>query len=89
MVAESEWGDLQKIEEDFQKLLLARSAVRVMVYDSKYANVNQLCEYINSFNGAQGDTYLLAAWVDEDERLFEFSEVVYQGPDNLPTLKTL
>ena len=32
---------------------------------------------------------LLAAWVDEEERLFEFSEVIYQGPSNLPTLKTL
>ena len=61
MVAECEWKDFNAIVYDFQKLLLARSAVRVMVYDSKYADVNQLCEYINAFNGAQGDTYLLAA----------------------------
>ena len=54
MVAECEWKDFNAIVYDFQKLLLARSAVRVMVYGTPTSI--RLCEYINAFNGAQGDT---------------------------------
>ena len=72
MVAECEWGNLGKIEEDFEKLLLARATVRVMVYDAWYAKnsykpsevINKkLREHVRTFNGARGDTYLLIAYV--------------------------
>ena len=46
LVAECEWGDERKIKEDFQKLLLANTPVRVMVYDWEQVagNVQQLVE---------------------------------------------
>ena len=68
MVAESEWGPLREIEYDFQKLLLARAKVRVMVYDGGVASkknkknkpiLNRLHELVGAFNGTEGDTYLL------------------------------
>lgn len=89
MVAESEWGNIKKIEEDFQKLLLARSAVRVMVYDawqdedgreSAEAINNKLCEHVRTFNGAPGDTYLLIAYGDSGKPRFKFSTVIVQAP---------
>ena len=94
MVAESEWGNLEAIEYDFQKLLLARSAVlRVMVYDAKKADdgAERLCEHVGAFNGARGDTYLLIAFVGDisETRWFEFSEIIAQGPGNPPILQTL
>ena len=101
MVAESEWGDLEKIEEDFQKLLFARAKVRVMVYyakglqrarcnwDQKYKD--RLCELVGAFNGKQKDTYLLVAYFDDDERGFKFKfyQITDQGPGNQPEIKKL
>ena len=104
MVAESEWGDLKKIEEDFQKLLLARAKVRVMVYYAKglqraRCDWNQkykdrLCELVGAFNGTEGDTYLLVAYFDDEERgergfKFKFYQITDQGPGNQPELKKL
>ena len=101
MVAECEWGNLEEIAYDFEKLLLARAAVRVMVYDAWSAkNSDEPVEFINkklrehvrTFNGARGDTYLLIAlvWDDSsDTDRFEFAEIVDQGPGNSPILRTL
>ena len=101
MVAECEWGTLEDIAYDFEKLLLARAAVRVMVYDAWSARnsdepvefINKkLREYVRTFNGACGDTYLLIAlvWDDSsDTNRFEFAEIVDQGPGNSPILQTL
>ena len=36
LVAECEWGDITDIDEDFQKLLLARATVRLMIFDGNY-----------------------------------------------------
>ena len=48
VAAECEWGDIDHILEDFQKLLLARVAVRVFIYDeSKLENARtQFCHWI-------------------------------------------
>ena len=35
LVAECEWGNQDQVYDDFQKLLLARADVRVMVFDSR------------------------------------------------------
>ena len=103
MVAECEWDNLGEIEYDFAKLLLARAAVRVMVYDAWHARnsynpvevINKkLCEHVRTFNGAPGDTYLLIAYVDpawavSETKWFEFAEIIYQGPGDSPILQTL
>lgn len=72
LVAESEWGDLDHIRDDFQKLLVARADVRLMVCDAGWIcgddsnaqkTAKQLCRWIKAFKGSQaGDTYLLVAW---------------------------
>ena len=36
LVAECEWGNFDAIVEDFEKLLLAREGVRLMVFDGNY-----------------------------------------------------
>lgn len=101
MVAESEWGNLEKIEEDFQKLLLARAKVRVMVYYAKGIqrarhNWNQkyrdrLYELVAAFNGKQKDTYLLVAYLDDDKREFKFKfyQITDQGSGNQPEIEKL
>lgn len=72
MVAECEWGDLDHIRDDFQKLLVARADIRLMVCDAGWVcgcdrqakeTAKQLCKWIKAFEGSQaGDTYLLVAW---------------------------
>ena len=100
MVAECEWGTLEKIAYDFEKLLLARAAVRVMVYSAWHARNSyepaevlnkKLREHVRTFNGARGDTYLLIANVGDvsETKWFEFAEIVDQGPGNSPILQTL
>ena len=94
MVAECEWGEWEEIMYDFEKLLLARAAVRVMVYgwkDTKCIN-EKLLKHVRTFNGASGDTYLLIALVWDDSsgtNRVEFAQIVDQGPDNPPILQTL
>ena len=98
MVAECEWKNLGEIEYDFAKLLLARAAVRVMVYDAYWHGDgavginNKLREHVRTFSGARGDTYLLIAYIWDDSsgtNRFEFAEIVAQGPSNSPILQTL
>lgn len=99
MVAECEWGDWEKIAYDFEKLLVARATVRVMVYSAWYAKDedepaefinNKLLKHVHTFNGVRGDTYLLIANVgDVSDKWFEFAQIVDQGPGNPPTLQTL
>ncbi len=36
LVAECEWGNKGDIEDDFEKLLLARAGVRLMIFDGNY-----------------------------------------------------
>ena len=92
MVAECEWGE--DIMYDFEKLLLARAAVRVMVYgwkDTKCIN-EKLLKHVHTFNGAPGDIYLLIAFVWDDSigaNRVEFAQIVDQGPGNPPILQTL
>ena len=97
MVAECEWGDLEKIEEDFQKLFLARAAVRVMVFDGMYcrngaeALANKLCDWVGAFEGSpKGDTYLLVEY-EEDEKTwnFRYFNILVNDPSQQLILKKL
>jgi len=68
LVAECEWGNEIKIKEDFQKLLIARSKYRVMIFQSKSdASLLKLFDkiklWISKFHKTEsGDRYLLAGW---------------------------
>ena len=69
LVAESEWGSRNDVHDDFEKLMLARADVRVMVFDgrrygtSKEARFEEFAKYISECDRTEtGDTYLLAAW---------------------------
>ena len=81
LVAECEWdARIQWIDEDFQKLLLARADVRVMVFtgtDAKRSRevAGHLAAQVGRFRRAlDDDTWLLAAWEasDEDDRAWAF-----------------
>ena len=62
LVAEVEWGVQEEVLKDFAKLLVARSEVRVLVYNEPHIEFDQLVRYIHHCADTQpGDTYLLAA----------------------------
>ena len=97
MVAECEWGNLGEVEYDFQKLLLAKSKVRVMVYwklnrENQEETCDRLREHVGTFNGTEGDTYLLIGQFyenTEDLFRFQFHRITDEGPGNPPKLKRL
>lgn len=70
LIVECEWGDYQDIEDDFEKLLLARARVRVMIFggaDEPGGSAKDIAdklarkeEAFKRFRG-KGD-WLLAAW---------------------------
>ena len=72
LVAECEWGGKARIYYDFEKLLLARADVRVLVFDGRFWSGAEdaenrfevLARYINtSEQTVPGETFLLAAWM--------------------------
>ncbi len=71
MVAECEWRSLGDIEDDFQKLLVARASLRVMVCDGWWldddtegkATVDRLSHWVREYEDSRvGDTYLLIVY---------------------------
>ena len=71
MAAESEWGDMGAIEDDFSKLLVARASLRVMVCNGGClpddtqgrATAERLQQSVGEYNGSRvGDTYLLIVY---------------------------
>lgn len=97
LVAECEWGNSEAVDYDFKKLLLARSKVRVMVYwiaqkENQEETCDRLRKYVGTFNGTEGDTYLLVGqfYVNtEDMFRFQFHRITDEGPGNLPKLERL
>ena len=74
LVGECEWGHERMIHNDFEKLLLARADIKLMVFDGSNLpdahKFSELKELVSQFSHSHtGDTYLLAAW---SERGFEF-----------------
>ena len=71
VIAECEWGDKTYIKEDFEKLVVGRAALRVMVYDNYYATPTDFTKWIDLHQGNRpGDTYLLVAYQGSaEERL--------------------
>lgn len=74
LVAELEWGGVADIDDDFQKLLLARAGVRLMIFDGTYEPgsekiAERLARQAGEFRRSSGeDVWLLAAWERSDER---------------------
>ena len=72
LVAECEWDNEENILIDFQKLLLARADVRVMVFDGSWPPGYQELFRIFGMNIAQnkqaqlGDIWLFAAWTNDE-----------------------
>ena len=75
MVAECEWKRVEwEVRQDFEKLLIARAALRVMIYDGRRLKPEELCKCIDLFEGTQvGDTYFLAIY--EEEALIRYCEI--------------
>ena len=73
LVAESEWGGRNHVYEDFEKLLLVRADVRVMVFDGNFWGADEdkfeeFAKYIGKCDRTEtGDTYLLAAWMTAEQ----------------------
>ena len=73
LVAECEWGNFDAIVEDFEKLLLARAGVRLMIFDGNYKPssegiAEQLAGRVREFKGSRAkDAWLLAAWEKSDD----------------------
>ncbi len=87
LVAESEWGSKEDVLDDFQKLLVARATVRVMVYDAHNAGDMTECfrEHIGAFHGSADDTYVVIAYdEDPDKWWLTFTELTVVEGQPLP-----
>ena len=70
LVAECEWGNLDEIQYDFDKLLQSRADVRVMIFDaalgarmSSKSVALELCDWVSLFQGSKSnDIYLVIAY---------------------------
>lgn len=87
LVAEIEWGNANQIRDDFQKLLLARSKYRVVVFQSfnetldwcKTLIQELITEHIRKFKPTiSGDRYLFCAYVNNQ---YGFHFESYVVPD--------
>jgi hypothetical protein len=78
LALECEWGDEGEINDDFQKLLLARADLRCMIFSapSKQSakakakeKIDDLINQVEQFSKSQaGDTYLFCAWIEGEDR---------------------
>ena len=77
LAAECEWGEDQDIEDDFEKLLLARAGVRVMIIDGGVKPDSQkiadwLAGKVRKFNGSRADDAWLLAVVEQSDDGWSF-----------------
>lgn len=82
LVAECEWPKKeQDVWDDFQKLLIIRAKVRVMIFsDNADSNlVRDLKQQIECFKSSQeGDTYLFASYVHTESSPFSVEKYVFR-----------
>ena len=89
LVAECEWGSFEYIVEDFDKLLLARASVRLMIFDGNHKPGSekiaaQLAERIRAFKGSRAeDAWLLAAFEGLDDGEWRFRYFTVDATTNL------
>ena len=81
LVAECEWGSQLEILNDFQRLLLARADVRVMVFDgTRNPGYQEMFENFgikiaNNTQAQLGDIWLFAAWTIDEGWVFRRIDV--------------
>ena len=86
LVLESEWHK-NSINDDFQKLLLARANLRAFIFQSKddkqYKNlIADLKRQIQGFSrSATGDKYLFSCWIYNEEQRFVHDVFSYKSID--------
>ncbi len=76
LAAECEWGRDEQIRDDFQKLMLARAGLRVMIFEewnkTNNGTANNLAELVKEFQGGSlDDRYLLAAYEGDGFKFFQ------------------
>ena len=80
LVLECEWGSTKNITDDFQKLLLARADLRVMVFSGRTNSLTlKTAELLKTFTKkytatSSDDHYLLCGWSGENRR-FHFEHI--------------
>ena len=101
MVAECEWDDVEHIEDDFQKLLVARASLRVMVCDGWWhpgcddtegrSTAERLKRWVGKFeDGSEGDTYLLIIYEWRKNRRYTWRyRLTASAAGKPPTLEQL
>ena len=74
LVAECEWSNFGHISEDFQKLLIARADIRLMIFDGSHSPYSQviaenLARQVRYFRRSSYDElWLFAAWEADEEK---------------------
>lgn len=78
LIVESEWSkNLEDIKYDFQKLICARSKLRLMIFqgnstDSIQSTINELMRLVHAFEFSnKSDEYMFACW-NNQKGSFEF-----------------
>lgn len=71
LAAECEWGTFEHVYDDFQKLLLARASVALMIFEARECGSKEmagcLAEKVGKFRGSGDENaWLLAAWERND-----------------------
>ena len=79
LILECEWGGLEEITDDFQKLLIGRADFRVMIYcaanSEKCEEIAHILQtYVESFGlGESTDRYLLSCWDNQEGTFIHYS----------------
>ena len=91
LVAECEWGNFERIVEDFEKLLQARAGFRLMIFTgSNQAKSEEIAERlagrVREFKGSRAeDDWLLAAWEgSNDDWSFRYFTVEMNAAASIP-----
>jgi hypothetical protein len=75
LVLESEWDkNFGQIRRDFEKLLIARCPVKVMIFDTRGDHLDRLMSGLQQYKSRDlGETYILAGFADRNgEYRFDF-----------------
>lgn len=78
LAMESEWQPGLAIEEDFDKLVQSRAALRLMIFQSYSKNdeiLRRLSKRITAFHQSQPEDQYLIAIVDQDNSNFSFVKI--------------
>jgi len=78
LALESEWGNIDEIYEDFQKLLQSKSKIKIMIFQTASSDkckslFSDLHKWYNKYNPKLigHEIYLAACWCNKEEQ-FEF-----------------